>query len=321
VACLRCVVYQVRLGVMVAPIVGSTMLVGGSKYEQLDAALDELSQSIASGGSPPSKFCLAPAFFSDHFRAYSFGASTRDTSDGPAPTAPTWAATSGASGTCAQLPSRQTNRDSGSLQSYPRFSVAAAGGRIEPAGMGFASSVDPTRVNYELVPEAASTMFITSTYGVYTLTDDGSDALDYSSPSSASQSNCYSACSPSSSDRVVVSTPPIEYDAADEYRNTEPYAEPSETNSFVYSALDQHEMPQACVVGYSSPERGNDAATGCAQPLPDHEAAYLDYESYLSSPDHPVVVASQLLPSYDDQQHEGGFDGPFAGIAEGGMPA
>ena len=305
---------------MVAPIVGSTMLLGGSKYEQVDAALDELSQSIASGGSPPSKFCLAPAFFSDHFRAYSFGASTRDTSDGPALTAPTWAAASGACGTYAQLPPRQTNRDSGTLQSspYPQFSVAAAGGRIEPAGMGFASCGDPTRVNYE-VPEAASTMFITSTYGVCTLTDDGGDALDYSSPSSASQSNCYSACSPSSSDQVVVSTPPIEYGAADEYRDTEPYAEPSEINSFVYSAPDRHKMPQACVVGYSSPEHGDDAAIGCPQPLPDHEAAYFDYESYSSSPDH--VVASQLLPRYDDQQHEGGFDGPFAGIAEGGMPA
>ena len=190
--------------------------------------------------------------------------------------------------------------------------------------MGFASSGDPTRVNYE-VPEAASTMFITSTYGVYTLTDDGGDALDYSRPSSASQSNCYSACSPSSSDRAVVSTPPMEYVAADEYRGTEPYTEPSETDSVAYSAPNQHEMPVAYVVGYSSPERGDAAATGCPQSLPDHEAAYWGYESYWSSPDHLEIAAagcaSQLLPSYDDQQHEGGFDGPFAGIAGSEMHA
>ena len=321
VACLRCVVYQVRLGVMVAPIVGSTMLVGGSKYEQLDAAFDELSQSIASGVSPSSKLCLAPACFSDHLRAYSFGVSTRDTSDGPIPMAPTWAATSGGCGTYA----RKTTRDPGAPQSspYPQFSVAAAGCRIEPAGMGFASSGAPTRVNYKL-PEAASTMYITSTYGVYTLTDDGGDALNYRSPSSASQSNCYSACSPSSSDRAVVSTPPIEYVAADEYRGTEPYTEPSETDSAAYSAPNQQEMPVAYVVGYSSPERGDTAATGCPQSLPDDEAAYWGYESYWSSPDHPEVAAgcaSQYLPSYDDQQHEGGFDGPFAGIAESEMPA
>ena len=292
---------------MVAPIVGSVMLVGGSKYEQLDAAFDELSQSAALGGSPPSRLCLAPACFSDHSRAYSFGASTRDISDSPAPTAPTWATASSASGTYAQLPPRrQTARDSGTPQSslYPQFSVAAAGGWIEPAGMGFAGSGD-----YKL-PMAASTMYSTSMYGVYTLTDDGGDALDYGSPSSASQSNCYSACSPSSSDRVIVSTPPIEYVPADEYMTA------SEADSFVYVSRDQHKMPAAYVVGCSSLE--HDPATGCTRPSPDHEAAFFGYESHSSSPDHAEIAAvgcaSQLLPSYDDRQHEGGFDGLFAGI-------
>ena len=294
-ACLRCVVYQVRLGVMVAPIVGSVMLVGGSKYEQLDAAFDELSQSIASGVSPSSKLCLAPACFSDHLRAYSFGVSTRDTSDGPIPMAPTWAATSGACETYA----RKTTRDPGAPQSspYPQFSVAAAGCRIEPAGMGFASSGDPTRVNYE-VPEAASTMFITSTYGVYTLTDDGSDALDYSSPSSASQSNCYSACSPSSCDALIFSTPPIQCVPADVYTS------PSESDSFLYSSAD-HEMPVAFIIGHSSPEYEHDAATGFPHSSPEHETAYFGCESY-SSPDHPEMPVgydsqSQLLPNYHYQ--------------------
>ena len=207
---------------MVAPIGSSMMLVGGSQYGQLDAAFDELTQSVALGASHP--LFLAPGCFQSP--AYSFGASTGDISDCPAPTCAMWAAASGGSGSYASVPSGQMTRDSGTQQRPPcpqytakaEYSVAGAEGWIEVAGMGAANIYVPTRVDCEL-PLVASTMHATkrllrcSSSGVYTrLTNDRGDAFDYGSPSSSvSQSNCYSTCSPSSGDAFIFSTPPIQY--------------------------------------------------------------------------------------------------------------
>ena len=262
---------------MVAPIGSSMMLVGGSQYGQLDAAFDELTQSVALGASHP--LFLAPGCFFQS-PAYSFGASTGDISDCPAPTCAMWAAASGGSGSYASVPSGQMTRDSGTQQRppCPQYSVAGAEGLIEVAGMGAANSYVSTRVNYEL-PLVASTMHATSMYGVCTrLTNDGGDAFDYGSPSSSgSQSNCYSACSPSSGDALIFSTPPIQCVPADVYTS------PSESDSFLYSSAD-HEMPVAFIVGQSSPEYEHDAATGCPHSSPEHETAYFGCESY-SSPE------------------------------------
>jgi hypothetical protein len=163
------------------------------------------------------------------------------------------------------------------------------GGGWIAAGMGLGSSVIPARANYEL-PVVASTIAGTSMYGVYTVTDDGlgGDALDCGSPASAgvSESNCYSAFSlGSSSDSVIVSTPPLHYVPAEEYPDA------FEADQFVYSSLGQHEIPVASVVGFSSPS--HDAATGWAHPPPEHETASFSscYESHCSSPDSTEAAA------------------------------
>jgi hypothetical protein len=280
---------------MVAPIVGSVMLVGGSKHGQLDAAFSELSQSVGLGGVPPSTLSSAPACasVSGHSRAFSFGASTRDM-HGPTPTAPTWTAVSGASGTYAHLPIGQAFHNPGAPQfsPHPQFTVAEVGGWIA-TGMGFGSSVIPARANYEL-PVVASTIAGTSMYGVYAVTDDGlgGDVLDCGSPASAgvSESNCYSAYSlGSSSDTVIVSTPPLHYVPGEEYPDA------FEADRFVYSSPGQHdsELPVASVVGFSSPS--HDAATGWAHPseFPEHETASFSscYESHCSSPDSTEAAA------------------------------
>jgi hypothetical protein len=132
---------QVRLGAMVAPMVGSMMLVGGSRIGELDAAFDELSRSVGFGGSPPNKLCFAPASFLDQSRVYSFGSSKGDVSDGSALTGPTWVAASGPAEPYALLPSiRTTQQSDAPLFSHPKFSLAAAGGwiseNIQPAGIG-----------------------------------------------------------------------------------------------------------------------------------------------------------------------------------------
>jgi hypothetical protein len=228
---------------MVAPMVGSMMLVGGSRIGELDAAFDELSRSVGFGGSPPNKLCFAPASFLDQSRAYSFGAS--------------WGTAPGAA---------ERTEESGaplSLQ-YPEFSLAAAGGWIEPAGIGMASGDFRTSVTYKS-PLAASTVYSTSMYGMYTLTDEGGDVSDYGTSSSASHSDRYYACSPSGSDGVIVSAQPVEYVPSDEYTNL------SDIDSFVGSSpTGQHEM--ACAVAYSSPGHDHDVATNGEWSSPGHEA-------------------------------------------------